>query len=125
MERCLGGFTQNANESLNQLIWKIAPKKLAGSKQIVEIAAYVASCTFNEGAGALLTFMSDMEMTCGPSAHEYAKLEDRNRISRAEYEAQQQSKEARIKLRLEKKAAEDKNNAEGSVLYGAGIDDSM
>ena len=26
LERCLGGFTQNANESLNGLIWRIAPK---------------------------------------------------------------------------------------------------
>ena len=49
LERCLGGFTQNANESLNQLIWKIAPKKLSGSKPIVEFASHVAACTFNEG----------------------------------------------------------------------------
>ncbi|XP_044592130.1 uncharacterized protein LOC123270228 [Cotesia glomerata] len=41
LERCLGGFTQNANESLNQLIWRIAPKKLSGSRQIVKFASYV------------------------------------------------------------------------------------
>lgn len=33
LERCVGGFTQNNNESLNQLIWKVTPKILpAGSK---------------------------------------------------------------------------------------------
>ncbi|CAH1107355.1 unnamed protein product [Psylliodes chrysocephalus] len=26
LERCVEGFTQNNNESLNQLIWKISPK---------------------------------------------------------------------------------------------------
>ena len=100
LERCLGGFTQNANESLTQLIWKIAPKKLSGSKPIVEFASHVAPCTFNEGAGAFLTFLSDMNITVGPSAHEYIKAEDDNRINRAEMQAEHQSKEARIKRRL-------------------------
>ena len=26
LKRCVGGFTQNNNESLNQIIWNIAPK---------------------------------------------------------------------------------------------------
>lgn len=103
LERCLGGFTRNANESLNQLIWRIAPKKLSGSKQIVEFASYVATCSSNECAGAFFTFLSDMDISVGPSAHEYARLEDSSRINRAEIQAQQQSKEARIQLRLEKK----------------------
>lgn len=125
LERCLGGFTQNANESLNQIIWRIAPKKLSGSKQIVEFASYVAACTFNEGAGAFLNLLSHMNISVGPSAHEYARLEDSNRIDRAEIQAEQQTKEARIKQRLEKKEAEDIKAATGSLLYGAGIDDSV
>ena len=125
LERCVGGFTQNANESLNQLIWKIAPKKLSGSKQIVELASSIAACTFNEGAGALLTFLSDMGIGVGSSAHDYARLEDSHRISRAELQADQQTKEARILRRLEKKEAEDNDAAAGNVLYRAGIDDSV
>ncbi|KYM97486.1 hypothetical protein ALC62_11778, partial [Cyphomyrmex costatus] len=49
LERCLGGFTQNNNESLNQLIWKISPKVLPAGSKIAEIAAYIAACIFNEG----------------------------------------------------------------------------
>ena len=30
LERCVGGFTQNNNESLNQLIWKISLKIMSG-----------------------------------------------------------------------------------------------
>ncbi|CAB3247586.1 unnamed protein product [Arctia plantaginis] len=66
LERCLVGFNQNVNESLNQLIWRIALKKLSGSRQIVEFASYVAACTFNEGAGAFLTFLSDMNVSVSP-----------------------------------------------------------
>ena len=85
----------------------------------------MAACTFNEGAGAFFTFQSDMNISVGPSAHEYVKLEDSRRINRAEIQAEQQSKEARIKKRLEKKEAEDNEAAAGNVLYGAGIDDSV
>jgi len=28
LERCLGGYTQNANESFNATIWRLAPKHL-------------------------------------------------------------------------------------------------
>ncbi|XP_044575117.1 uncharacterized protein LOC123258927 [Cotesia glomerata] len=43
-----------------------------------------------------------MDVSVGPSAHEYASSTDSNRIDRAEFQAVQQSKEARIKRRLEK-----------------------
>lgn len=58
LERCLGGFTQNNNESINQLIWKISPKIIPAGAKTVEIAAYVASCTFNEGISSGETTMS-------------------------------------------------------------------
>ncbi|CAH1115698.1 unnamed protein product [Psylliodes chrysocephalus] len=126
LKRCLGGFTQNANESLNQLIWRIAPKKLSGSRQIVEFASYVAACTFNEGAGAFLTFLSDMNVSVGPSAHDYATFADSNRIdTAAEIQAEQKSKEGRMKQRLERQEAEDIDNAAGSLFYGAGIYNSV
>ena len=42
LERCVGGFTQNNNESYNQLIWKVSPKIVPSGSNIVEIAAYIA-----------------------------------------------------------------------------------
>lgn len=49
LERCLGAYSQNANESFNRLVWKVAPKTKMGSTPIVEIAANVAACIFNRG----------------------------------------------------------------------------
>ena len=66
-----------------------------------------------------------MNVSVGPSAHDYATFADSNRIDRAEIQAEQQSKEARIKRRLVRKEAEGIHNAAGSLLYGAGIDDSV
>lgn len=125
LQRCVGGFTQNNNESLNQLIWKIAPKSLMGSSKIVEIAAYIAACTFNEGSSALLAFLKDMGIETGPSACEYAKIQDEDRVSKADKEAEINSKEVRIRRRQEQKEAFDIAEAAGTLLYGAGIDDSV
>lgn len=125
LERCIGGYTQNANESLNHMIWQIAPKKLSGSLPIVEFAANIGAVTFNEGSGALLSCMHDLGIGLGPSAHAYVKEVDAERIERAEFNATTQTKEARIQERLDKKMKEDQYIAEGTVLYGAGIDDSV
>ena len=123
LKRCEGGFTQNNNESLNKGIWSIAPKKLSGSFTIVDIAAKVAACLFNEGNYALLKILDALEIDLGPSAHAWAAESDINRIQRAENQAAVESKEARIQRRLEKQALIEEENVEENVLYGAGIAD--
>lgn len=124
LQRCVGGFTQNNNESLNQLIWKITPKVLSGTSTLVEIAANVAACNFNEGSFALLTFMEDMGISVGTSSHEWAREEDKLRISRADQKAADESKEGRVLRRQKQKDALD-ILADGPSLYGPGIDDSV
>lgn len=125
LERCVGGFTQNNNESLNQLIWKIAPKNTNGSANIIEIAANVAACTFNNGNSALMAFLEEIGVALGPSSHEYVKLSDNERIYKADRQAETESKEARIHRRQEQQDFLDIASAAGTLLYGPGIDDSM
>lgn len=124
LERCVGGFTQNNNESLNQLIWKISPKILSGTSTIVDIAANVAACYFNEGNFAYLTFMEEMGISVGTSAHEWAKEGDTFRIRRADQKAAEATKEARVLKRQQQKDALDILD-DGPSLYGPGIDDSV
>lgn len=125
LERCVGGFTQNSNESYNQLVWKIAPKTLHAGAKVVEIAAYVAAGMYNEGNLAVLLFLHSMDVELGPYAHQYASNEDEERISKADRKSLAATKEERIRLRLEKKNALDHAAATGELLYGAGIDDSV
>ncbi|GFU76610.1 uncharacterized protein TNCV_1272591 [Trichonephila clavipes] len=40
LRRCLGGKTQNPNESLNSLIWKYSPKTIGSSITVTRIAAF-------------------------------------------------------------------------------------
>lgn len=48
LQRCVGGFTQNSNKSLNNIIRRMAPKIQTSSASIVKIAASIAACTLNE-----------------------------------------------------------------------------
>ncbi|GFV22764.1 uncharacterized protein TNCV_4360821 [Trichonephila clavipes] len=57
LKKCLGGKTQNPNESLNSLIWKFCPKTIGSSLQIAEIAANVATRVFNDGNQILITIL--------------------------------------------------------------------
>ncbi|GFT30700.1 uncharacterized protein TNCV_758991 [Trichonephila clavipes] len=57
LKKCLGGKTQNPNESLNSLIWKFCPKTIGSSLQIAEIAANLATSVFNDGNQILITIL--------------------------------------------------------------------
>lgn len=83
LDRCVGGFTQNNNESYNQLIWKISPKILPSGLIPIEIAAYVSPCVFNEGSKALLQIMQTMGISTGPNAHAFVADEDQERVATA------------------------------------------
>ena len=124
LERCLGGFTQNNNESYNQLVWKISSKSVSGTSTTVEIAAYVAACVFNEGSSAFLTFMAEMGIISGPSAHQWANATDNFRINRADEKAALEIKEGRMQRRQDQKEALDLLD-DSNILYGPGIDDSV
>ena len=124
LKRCVGGFTQNNNESFNQLIWKITPKYLSGTSTLVQIAAHLAACTFNEGNYALLNIMQEIGIGVGTSAVEWASATDELRVNRADGRAELQTRENRILRRQQQQDALD-IISDSPLLYGPGIDDSV
>ncbi|GFT76771.1 uncharacterized protein TNCV_2102541 [Trichonephila clavipes] len=57
LKKCLGGKTQNPNESLNSLIWNFCPKTIGSRLQIAEIAANLETSVFNDGNQILITIL--------------------------------------------------------------------
>lgn len=57
LQKCQKGLTQNANESLNNLIWQRCPKTMFFGKERVVSAVSEAVCVFNTGAGAKALIM--------------------------------------------------------------------
>ncbi|KAL7296829.1 hypothetical protein TKK_0010226 [Trichogramma kaykai] len=49
LEKCVGAYSQNANEFLNHLLWKYVPKKQWSGGTILNIGAFIAVSTFNDG----------------------------------------------------------------------------
>lgn len=84
LERCVGGFIQNTNESLNNVIWRVAPKVLYSGASIVKIAANIATCTFNEGATAYLLIMQALNINVGQKCATYCENQDRAHINLAD-----------------------------------------
>lgn len=114
LSRCLGGNTQNSNESYNNCIWHIAPKTSFAGKELVEIASWVAACTFNEGARTYLAIMDLMGIKIGYTAMNFAETIDNCRILQADRRSTDCSKEARIER---KKALEQR------ILHLAEVED--
>ncbi|KOC59638.1 hypothetical protein WH47_11068 [Habropoda laboriosa] len=92
LTRCIGGYTQNANESCNNLIWKIAPKTGFSETEIVEIATYLSVCIFNNGLKPLLSFMAQLDIQVGERAEAACAAEDEWRLHDAEVDAKRRSR---------------------------------
>ena len=123
LTRCLGGHTQNSNESFNATVWRMSPKHLNSGQKIVEIAAYLAAGMFNEGYAAVLNTMQLLEIKIGQICKMYADKVDENRIERENRRTSFSSKEARTARRLEQLHQNEFYEQAEGLLYGAGIAD--
>ncbi|XP_071580061.1 uncharacterized protein [Temnothorax nylanderi] len=116
--RCVGGFTQNNNESLNAMIWSFAPKRVFSGAKTVEVASYFAASIFNHGYESILQMMSVLNLQIGPNAVEMCDKADELRISVADKRSFETSKEGRIERRTARSALEeDFHEQEGSLLW--------
>ncbi|XP_029177754.1 uncharacterized protein LOC114945652 [Nylanderia fulva] len=123
LKRCLGGYTQNSNESYNALIWSMAPKSVSSGKIIIDTASNIAVCTYNDGYSNLMKIMGELSITIGPNCYNYCLETDARRIKLSERSMTDAAKEARSSLKSTKKDQEEKNINEEGQLYGAGIAD--
>lgn len=120
LTRCLGGKTQNNNESINSVIWKLCPKTQGSGRRIVEIATNEAVILFNEGNRGRKNVMEEFGIVVGSNAEQCFKLLDEERISTSDLRFLQSTKEARkIKRMKDKMEAENFLLEEGEV-YSAG-----
>lgn len=82
LTRCLGGFTQNSNESLNSLVWSMAPKNTSSGKSVLDTAVYLAVLYFNDGYNGILRVMDQLGLKIGLSCYNFCTEADAIRASR-------------------------------------------
>lgn len=120
LTRCLGGFTQNANESFNNMVWRIASKRTFSGTEIVEIGTYMPAAVFNDGCKALLFQLKEFGVIAGARAQNVCERVDRQRVQFAEHDLKNRSKESRIKRRIELQRQADIEEALETSYYSSG-----
>ena len=107
LRRCLDGYTQNANESLNACIWKYCPKHLHHGLTVAETAVAIAVCIFNDGASTLKTMLEELGLEPGVFTCAFLEDKDAFRVLTAQRQAFKSTKEYRRMLRLRRLGREE------------------
>lgn len=120
LRKCLHGRTQNANESFNNLIWTRVPKTVFVGLDTLKIGVRDAVLSFNEGAISRVNVLENIDVGCGRNMRTALLKIDKQRVQKAEVEASNITKEARVKKRNEKRKREEETE-EGQNHYAPGM----
>ena len=123
LEKCIQGYTQNANEALHQLVWKFCPKELFLGKVGIDIACALAVCSFNDGASSLATVATRLELDPSPLSQHFLKKKDLKRIKDSKYKTSEKGKKQRRAARRKRKGFEDKHKEKEGIMYASGAFD--
>lgn len=120
LNRCSRNMTQNANEALHSILWKIVPKATYVGRKTMQTAMTFAVCKYTMGASFQSLFCKVMQLEPGTVLQETARKKDLKRLQRAEKAASVSAKKRRKVLKYgQLKTDEAKKNAEGET-YAAG-----
>lgn len=89
LQRCLRGSTQNANESINSILWSILPKTKNHGYRSVRGAAAIASIFFNRGRFGLVKFFNDIGIPITEEILSTLLDKDNKRVEKAQHNIQQ------------------------------------
>ena len=120
LEKCLGGYTQNANESLHSTVWKFCPKELFLGKSNVEIACALAVCNFNDGASSLVSVTESLNLKSTSLCTYFLNSKDVKRIQKSMYKNTERAKYLRRAAWRKRKGFDDKHQQKEGVVYAPG-----
>lgn len=107
LQKCSHGGTQNANESLHNMIWNRCPKTVFVGRTRLEISVYDAVTVFNEGEGARVNVFELLGLKCGKYMLEMMQALDTKRVASATSQATKTSKVQRKQRRMSKTQEKD------------------
>ena len=120
LEKCLEGYTQNANESINSVIWKYSPKTKNNGLTVVNTAVAIAVCVFNDGANTLGHILEKLGLSVGVFTERFLHDKDTIRIVKAQCKATMATKEYRRRKRLQRLGREEELAEQEGFPYQAG-----
>ena len=121
LSKCLHGQTQNANESINQIIWTKCPKNVFVEKQTLEIGVYSAVIQFNDGAIGVEKVFNHFGLGEGRCFVAGSIKKDRKSVRDANIKSSDAGKKQRKRIRKIKKGfADNEKETEKVETYVCG-----
>ena len=120
LERCLPGFNQNRNESINSLVWIRCPKHKWFGCNRVEMAGISAALHFSNGATSKHAVMAKSGIPVGVHTIQGSVRRDQQRVQQASLRVSEQYKKVRQAIRQSKLKAEEERAQKEGVTYKAG-----
>jgi hypothetical protein len=118
LKRCLRGATQNANESLNSVVWSILPKVKYHGYRSIRGAAAISSVFFNRGRSGLLKFFDEVGISITGELLTALLGKDHKRIEKATLHTEQHEL---IKRRKEQQRLAAQMATDEEMDYGSGM----
>jgi hypothetical protein len=118
LRRCLRGATQNANESINSVVWSILPKTKYHGYRSIRGAAAISSIFFNRGRSGLVKFFDQVGISITEELLGALLDKDFKRTEKAENSIQQREI---IKQRKEQQRILAQTEDDEEMDYGAGM----
>ena len=121
LSKCLHGQTQNANESLNNIIWLKCPKRVYVKRSTLEMGVNAAVLEFNEGANSLSRVIQQYSIEDGIFMTAGSDKKNKSRVKSMENKALEKVRKRRKQLRSIKKGFNDaEREKESLVVYKSG-----
>ena len=126
LKRCVPGYSQNANESVNAMVWNRCPKHRSKGFASVDTAAGSATIAFNSGAQGRHAVMKNLDITPGKVTKAGSIRKDKKRVQQSIKRNDKKFQDARAKMRNAKLREEEKRrNAEGVTYQSGGFNEEI
>ncbi len=123
LKRCSRSMTQNANESLHNLVWRLCPKATFVGRKTLQTAVSLAICQFSMGATFQVALCKALNIVPGAILESSAVRSSAERLRKAEKAASDKVKKQRKKLKYEKQSQQkSRRNKEGKTYVPGGFD---
>ena len=80
-------------ESLNAVVWSIAPKAISSGKSMFDFATNIAVITYNDGFRGLLDVMSTLQLKINSELYNFSMQVDQRRVKAANRSASKKRSE--------------------------------
>ena len=113
-------MTQNANESLHHLVWKICPKATYVGRRTMQTAMALAICQFTMGASFKVLLCKVLKLVPGKTLEVASRKKDLKRLRHAEKSVSESSKKRRKHLKYNRLKKDDEKKSTEGETYSAG-----